>query len=101
MIVTVIATGFRKDNPNEQMRRDRLNQDIRAERPQKLNIFEGEGQPEVPKVQHREEVPRPQQQPVRPAPRFNEIPESRVNVEEKTNVPAFITRIMNRKKKDK
>jgi cell division protein FtsZ len=99
VIVTVIATGFRKDNPNEQMRRERLNQDIRAERPQKLNIFEGEGQaaPATP----REEIPRPQQPPVRPASRFNEIPESRVNVEEKANVPAFITRIMNRKKKDK
>lgn len=98
VIVTIIATGFRSENSSDAAyRREKLNKDIEQDnKSKKLDIF-----PENEEIGLNKPKEAPIQPPVRPSVRFNEIPESRVNVDDKANVPAFIARLMNRRKKDK
>lgn len=98
VIVTIIATGFRSENSSDaEYRREKLNKDIEQDnKSKKLDIF-----PENEEIGLNKPKEAPIQPPVRPSVRFNEIPESRVNVDDKANVPAFIARLMNRRKKDK
>lgn len=94
VIVTVIATGFKAENNVEsQTRREKLNNDITQDRPKKLDIFSDNDNKLGQDTQEAEEESKP-------APRFADIPNSRVNVDDKATVPAFISRLMNRKKKD-
>ncbi|MGI6700912.1 MAG: cell division protein FtsZ [Christensenellales bacterium] len=99
VVVTVIATGFRTDGgADTQVRRDRLNNDINNDRPKKLDIFgEHENIGKAAAADTVEET----ETPAKPQIKFNDVPETRINVDDKATVPAFIARLMNRKKKDK
>ena len=103
VVVTVIATGFQSENSQEAAnRRERLAKDVQENRPKKLDIFaEKESIADNTLNITKPSVNPVREQPMRPTPRFNDIPEARVNVDEKATVPAFISRLMNRKKKDK
>lgn len=92
VIVTVIATGFKSDNAIEAARKREMIKEPTQERPKKLDIFGEHTNIADEKEVAADRVPNP----VR---KENDIPEARVNVDEKANVPAFIARLMNRKKK--
>lgn len=94
VIVTVIATGFKKSDMEAALRRDQLNSDLSQNKPKKLDIF-GENQDS----QDNDKEIVEEKEPIRPQMRedFN----SKIDVDEKAAVPAFIARLMNRKKKDR